>query len=215
MERLIEDWIAEASLHASPRATYLILPVAKITANRIVAKRPPTPTQSATTSGTVATEDAGEIEFRGAIDQFLAASHLVAVFIATAGNQLEQLASQLMAHGETLPSLIVSAVATERAKAAMSATIDQLRARTQASGLVPTWPYSPGYCGMDLTQQRPLFDLFDGQTAGVTLTSECLMVPLKSVSGLVGLALPEHVQTHGSPCQRCGLVACTMRRPSR
>jgi hypothetical protein len=38
------------------------------------------------------------------------------------------------------------------------------------------------------------------------------MQPLKSVSGLIGIGLAEQVQSYGSPCDRCELYACSMRR---
>ena len=65
---------------------------------------------------------------------------------------------------------------------------------------------------MSLTEQTKLFSLFDQANIGVTLTAECLMRPLKSVSGLIGLGLAEEVEQFGSPCDRCELHNCDMRR---
>jgi hypothetical protein len=45
--------------------------------------------------------------------------------------------------------------------------------------------YSPGYCGWDVTGQRRLFALLRPERIGLTLTSSCLMQPLKSVSGVL------------------------------
>ncbi len=73
-------------------------------------------------------------------------------------------------------------------------------------------PYSPGYCGMPLTEQTKLFGLFDPENVGVRLSSDCLMRPLKSVSGLIGLGPAEDVKEFGSPCDRCELRGCAMRR---
>jgi hypothetical protein len=117
-----------------------------------------------------------------------------------------------MGRGECLAGLIVNSVGAERAEAAEAVVIEQLRAVSQPCGFAPTLPYSPGYCGMALTQQRTLFSLFGDYDVGVTLTDSCLMRPLKSVSGLIGLGPAERVAAFGSPCDRCELYSCAMRR---
>ncbi len=195
IEQVIDEWIEQASRHAAPRAAYVVLPVLTKT-NHVLS------VESAS----------GKIEFRGAIGQFLGVSQLIVAFIATAGMEVERLASQLMADGDELAGMIVNAVGAERAEAAETAVIDRVREQTSAIGLAPTLPYSPGYCGMELTEQRQLFGLFQGETAGVTLSSHCQMHPIKSVSGLVGLAPESEVDIEGSPCDRCELKTCSMRR---
>jgi hypothetical protein len=65
---------------------------------------------------------------------------------------------------------------------------------------------------MALTEQHTLFGLFGDYDVGVTLTDTCLMRPLKSISGLIGLAPADRVEALGSPCDRCELYSCGMRR---
>lgn len=193
----LEQWIAEAESHAQPRAVFAIFSIEDI-GNRFLRLQ--------TADGTT--------EFCGAIGEYLGMSRKIAAFIATAGPKIGELASRLLKSGDNLAAMIVSAVGSERAEAAEMAVIEQLRANSETTGLMPTLPYSPGYCGIALTEQVKLFDLFGGQTAGVRLTPECLMQPLKSVSGLIGLAFPEDVAQNTSPCDRCELHTCEMRRES-
>ena len=195
IQKLISHWMEEAGQHAAPQAAYVVLPVLEKTRRRL---------KVASASG--------ETEFHGAIGEFLGVSRLIVAFIATAGPKVERLASQLMADREELPAMIVSAVGAERAEAAEAAVMDRVDEQTRGSGLGTTLPYSPGYCGMSLTEQSRLFDLFDGETAGVALSPDCLMYPIKSISGLVGLAPREEITIHGSPCDRCELKSCNMRR---
>jgi cobalamin-dependent methionine synthase I len=136
----------------------------------------------------------------------------MAAFIATAGPDVERLASELMRQGDELAAMIVNAVGAERAEAAEAMVIEQLREQAQKHGFAPTLPYSPGYCGMALAEQHTLFSLFGDFDVGVTLTGSCLMRPLKSVSGLIGLGPAERVLAFGSPCDRCELYNCAMRR---
>ena len=154
----------------------------------------------------------GTVEFRGAIGEFLGVSHHIAAFIATAGPELEALATELMDKGDELSAMIVNSVGAERAEAAENVVIDELREQAAQNGDAPTLPYSPGYCGMSLKEQPKLFGLFDKENVGVTLTSSCLMRPLKSVSGLIGIGSAEDVTEFGTPCERCELKSCAMRR---
>ena len=188
-------WMEQACQRATPRATYVVLPVLENGAHRLRVRTA-----------------SGEVEFTGAIGQFLGMSQLVQVFVATAGPGVEALASKLLAEGEELAAMIVNAVGAERAEAAEAAVIDRVRQQVDSIGFSPTLSYSPGYCGMALTEQRKLFAVLDETVTGVVLTPECLMRPIKSVSGLVGLAPAEEVDAFGSPCERCELYNCNMRR---
>jgi len=153
-----------------------------------------------------------EIEFQGAIGEFLGPVRWVAAFIASAGSAAESRSRELIAAGDYLSGLVYDAVGSERAEAAEAVVISRLRALLAAAGLDLTLPYSPGYCGMALTEQEKLFDLFAGETIGVSLSPHCLMQPVKSISGLIGIGHTEAVKTHGSPCERCELWTCNMRR---
>lgn len=72
--------------------------------------------------------------------------------------------------------------------------------------------YSPGFCGLDLSQQRKLFCLVPAESIGISLLPSLFMHPLKSISGLVGLGPVSVVGVHLSPCERCPLTSCHMRR---
>ncbi len=192
---ILGDWIKEASRWARPRAVYLVLRVCQLRPRSLRLRT-----------------STGEVEFHGAVGEFLGASECVAAFVATAGPDVERVASELMQRGDDLPALIVNSVGAERAAAAEALVIQQLREQALSCGLAPTLPYSPGYCGMALTEQHTLFGLFGDYDVGVTLTDTCLMRPLKSISGLIGLAPADRVAALGSPCDRCELYRCGMRR---
>jgi hypothetical protein len=69
-------------------------------------------------------------------------------------------------------------------------------------GQLKDWP---------LTQQRMLFSLFNDAdtTVGVTLTEKCLMIPTKSISGII---FPKEVSFES--CQLCPRENCPARRAS-
>lgn len=195
LQPILDHWVLEAGRRAEPRAVYMVFPIVELRPRSLRLLSP-----------------AGEVQFNGAVGEFLGASECVAVFIATAGPEVVRLASELLKQGESLAAMIVSAVGSERAEAAEAVVIEELREQSQICDLAPTLPYSPGYCGMALREQRTLFGLFNGCDVGVTLTEDCLMQPLKSVSGLIGVGPAERVAAFGSPCDRCELHNCAMRR---
>ena len=48
--------------------------------------------------------------------------------------------------------------------------------------------YSPGYCDLDITEQKKLFSLIEiTKRIGLTLTDSCEMVPTKSVTAFIGI----------------------------
>lgn len=194
-QQALDVWIDKAKAQATPRASFRIFPVTQIKKRSL----------------TIQVSDQ-EVEFTGSIGEFLGPSQFIAVFIATAGPGVEQLASQLLKEGDDLAAMIVNAVGAERAETAEAKVMDQLRQYAGPAGLAPTLPYSPGYCGMALTEQHTLFSLFEGEDIGVTLSSSSLMLPIKSVSGLIGLGPADDITIKGSPCDRCTMHTCSMRR---
>ncbi len=195
VEEIGERWMAEAQRCARPRATFRVLPVAVLESNRVCLRTPQ-----------------GISEFGGTIGKFLKASQYVAAFIATAGAEIDRLASELSHDGKTLEAMVVAAVGAERAEAIEHAVIEQLNAEAGPDGFTTTLPYSPGYCGMELTEQGELFALFGDDTVGVNLTPDSLMVPLRSVSGLVGIGPSIEMEEQGRACDRCEMPNCDMRR---
>jgi hypothetical protein len=72
--------------------------------------------------------------------------------------------------------------------------------------------FSPGYCGMSLSQQAVLFALVAASGLKVSLLPSMLMQPLKTVSGIVGIGSQKLLEPLGVPCEACDLEQCMMRR---
>jgi hypothetical protein len=74
-------------------------------------------------------------------------------------------------------------------------------------------PYSPGFCGWNVSGQRSLFERLIPGEIGITLTESCLMQPMKSVSGALILApVPSHDISPAFPCcATCTTLDCQER----
>ena len=138
----------------------------------------------------------------------------VVVFVATIGERLESTARKLASEEKLMRSYIVDAIGS----AAVEQVVEQVRAfvgrLARAQGQTASRSFSPGHCDWDISQQRALFKLADAQLVGVRLTDLGLMVPRKSVSGVIGLGPSDSDTGSYSPCALCDKDNCTGRRQS-
>lgn len=85
-----------------------------------------------------------------------------------------------------------------------------LQRELDADGLKRTNRFSPGYCGWHVSQQPKLFSLFPERPCGIELTDSCLMLPVKSVSGVIGIG-PD-VRYLPYTCNICTMKMCYKRK---
>jgi hypothetical protein len=143
------------------------------------------------------------------IERQLRGSEAYALFVCTAGVEFEQYQQQLKSDGDMVRVFIADALGSVIAEK----TADQMEVALQASieklGWRHTNRFSPGYCGWHVSQQQLLFPLFEGHTCDVTLTESSLMVPIKSVSGIIGLGA--NVRHLDYTCGLCDFKQCYKR----
>lgn len=140
----------------------------------------------------------------------LCGSEAYALFICTSGTAYEQFLRRLMLEGDMVRVFIADALGSVLAEK----TADQMELHLQQSidklGWHHTNRFSPGYCGWHVSQQQRLFPLFDGHTCGVRLTDSSLMIPIKSVSGIIGLG--KKVRRLEYTCGLCDFAKCYKRK---
>lgn len=79
---------------------------------------------------------------------------------------------------------------------------EELAAFIEKRGWKHTNRYSPGYCGWHVSEQQKLFSLFPvASPCGIQLTDSSLMIPIKSVSGIIGVG--SHVRKLEYTCGLC------------
>ena len=136
----------------------------------------------------------------------------VAVFVASIGRELEEGVAQLMNGGKILKATILDAIGSETVEKTVYHLQDRVQEFANSEGTEITLRYSPGYCDWDITQQRILFQAMDSVPIGISLTEECLMIPRKSVSGIIGLGNFKRRSVKLSPCRFCIKTDCQSRR---
>ena len=133
-----------------------------------------------------------------------------ALFIATCGEAFERFQQQLKAEGDMVRVFIADAMGSVIAEKCADEMEKNLQLSIDKLGWKHTNRFSPGYCGWHVSQQQLLFPLFNGQTCGVTLTDSSLMLPIKSVSGIIGVG--EKVRKLDYTCGLCNFEKCYKRK---
>lgn len=144
------------------------------------------------------------------IEKQLQGSEAYAFFICTCGQEFEDYQTQLKANGDMVRVFIADALGSVIAEKCADEMEKNVQESIEKLGWHRTNRFSPGYCGWHVSQQQILFALFKGETCGVRLTSSSLMLPIKSVSGIMGLG--QKVRRLDYTCGLCHFEKCYKRK---
>lgn len=141
---------------------------------------------------------------------YLKEAEEVALFLCTAGALFSDEAHALNAQGDFMEAYMIDAIGSLAVEKAMDA-VQELLAEEQATrGLKITNRYSPGYCNWPLSDQKPLFAMIGENPTQIELSPSCLMHPIKSVSGMIGIGKAVRRREYG--CAVCQNKSCIYRR---
>lgn len=145
------------------------------------------------------------------ISRQLRGSQAFAFFVATAGEEFEQLQHRLKDEDDMVKVFVADSIGSVIAEKAADCMELSLQKAIDERGWRHTNRFSPGYCGWHVSQQQMLFPLFgEERPCGVSLTDSSLMVPIKSVSGVIGLG--PSVRKLEYSCGLCDFKDCYKRR---
>jgi hypothetical protein len=134
----------------------------------------------------------------------------IAVFLSSIGPSMEQWSSQLMNEGDMMKGYVLDAIASDVVGRSSEWLERRIAAHVKPRGWKVTNAYSPGYCDWSVSDQHALFSLFPEKFCDVTLTPSALMVPIKSLTGIIGLG--PGVKRGAFQCSICDLKDCFRRR---
>jgi len=155
----------------------------------------------------------GSVIFKSRIiAQVLERCPQVAIFLVTIGKYLEETAFQLARDGLILQATVLDAIGSNAVEKVANFAQDRIKEIVKAQGLVTSRRFSPGYCDWNIGQQRMLFYALTGNTVGIRLTGECLMIPQKSISGIIGIGPANANVENYNPCKTCTKQNCPGRR---
>ena len=151
-----------------------------------------------------------DFEMGNIILRQLRGSEAFALFICTSSLEFETYQHRLKEQGDMVRVFIADALGSVIAEKCADQMEKALQESIDKLGWKHTNRFSPGYCGWHVSQQQLLFPLFQGHTCGVTLTDSSLMLPIKSVSGIIGLG--KDVRHLDYTCGLCDFKQCYKRK---
>ena len=145
------------------------------------------------------------------ISGYMKNAEKIAVFICTAGSGFTEYSKRYNDEGEYLKGYIVDTFGSIVAEKASSYIQEKLEKEALDEGMHITNRYSPGYCNWAVDDQKKLFALLPDNKCDIFLSESCLMNPLKSVSGIIGIG--KNVQKNSYACDICNSTCIYRRRP--
>ena len=145
------------------------------------------------------------------ISRQLRGSEAFAFFVATAGAEFEDYQMRLKDDDDMVRTFIADAFGSVMAERTADLMEQDLQNEISSRGWLHTNRFSPGYCGWHVSEQQRLFRLFGVERpCGVSLTESSLMLPIKSVSGVIGIG--PKVRKLEYSCGLCDYKDCYKRR---
>lgn len=136
-------------------------------------------------------------------------SDRAALFVCSIGDQMEKWSKEVLKQGDPMLSYLIDTVASITVESVTNLLHDHIRVKFGEEDFKTTNRYSPGYCNWSVAEQHLLFSFFPKNFCGVSLTESALMIPIKSVSGVIGIG--KEVKYREYLCDSCGIKDCTYR----
>ncbi len=146
------------------------------------------------------------------IARLLESCEKAAIFALTIGNHLEDMVAYLAENGLVLQATVLDAVGSSATEKLADYVEDRIKRMANLEGLIASQRFSPGYCDWAVSQQKKVFQSLCDDTAGIRLTESLLMIPQKSVSGIIGIGLASKEIENYNPCPTCKKRNCPGRR---
>lgn len=193
MSCLVDEYIENAHQLIEPSHSYVIKNVDSV-------------------HGSVAIIDDSIVFESEVIARLLERCCMVAVFLVTIGRHLEETVGRLAEDGLILQASVLDSIGSEAVERVADYVQDMSREMARADGFVISNRFSPGYCDWDVSQQKMVFRAVDADSIGVHLTEQCLMMPRKSISGIIGMGPSQGNVESYNPCITCDEDDCLGRR---
>lgn len=129
------------------------------------------------------------------------------IFVATAGNEFQEYKDNASTENDIIKTYIIDIIGTCIVEAVGDYMEKQLESLITCKH---TNRLSPGYCGWDLSEQKTIFKLLDNKPCNIRLSDVCLMIPEKSISGIIGIG--ENVNEKAYSCKYCNLKNCYKKK---
>lgn len=134
----------------------------------------------------------------------------IAIFVCSAGQGFSDYSGKYNRAGDYLKGYITDTLGSVLVEKSMDYIQSELEKQVQKEGMKITNRYSPGYCNWSIDDQNQLFSLLPPNQCEISLSDSCLMIPIKSVSGIIGIG--KNVRKSSYSCDICNNLTCIYRK---
>jgi hypothetical protein len=141
------------------------------------------------------------------ISQQLAQAKEILILCCTIGAELDDHVASLFKIDPGL-AIALDGVGSAAVETLAIQACNHFENQVKMDGLTTTIPINPGMIGWPVNQGQPqIFSLLDCEEIQVTITDSWMMVPMKSLSMVLGIG--DNLISGGTPCEYCSLkVIC-------
>lgn len=144
------------------------------------------------------------------ISRYFSKVEKVAVYVGTAGVSFENYQRRLSAEGDMVRAFFADVVGTAIVDRVGIILFQDIEKEQSVLGNKVGYSYSPGNCLWPVSGQHGLFSFLEQTPCGVRLTGSSLMIPVKSISGIIGIG--PSLERERSRCDDCNIKDCFKRR---
>lgn len=135
-------------------------------------------------------------------------------FAATAGKEFEDWTNRLKEKDDVVMLFIADSLGSCLAEKTADYMEIFIQKEMDKKGWLHTNRFSPGYCEWHVSEQQKLFSLLPvDEPCGIRLTESSLMIPIKSVSGVIGVG--KEVKRLDYSCGLCSFESCYKKRKNK
>lgn len=132
------------------------------------------------------------------------------IIVCTIGSEIEKEIWKYFNSGNSLEGYILDKMASELVELSADYLQSLIEKEYSKLSISISNRYSPGYCGWSVSEQQKLFSLLPENFCGIKLTSTSLMIPIKSISGII--AVGKNISKLDYQCDICDDNFCYKKR---
>lgn len=132
------------------------------------------------------------------------------LMLSTVGSELDEWIEQKRTGGDVMEAYVADAIGSSLAEEIVAYGQKSVEELLKKWNLKLSNAYSPGYCDWNVSEQKLFFSMLPQNFCNVELTDSCLMLPIKSVSSLLGAGSGIEKKAYG--CAICKNKNCYKRK---
>ena len=127
----------------------------------------------------------------------------LALVVYTLGPGLEKMVTQYFQKGDPLQGTLLDAIGSEAMDLLGEKVCEYIRNDAASRGFQSSNRFDPGTHGLPLSEQKRIFEMVPTREIGASLTDSGMIIPLKSITTVIGIGPQMPTWSQAETCSRC------------